>query len=99
MYGHISCFQEVLTRPHFPIVEKVILIFQNLKEYLFDPYLHNRGQNVYQVVEKWIQWISPINGKFKLNFDGFKVTSKCASGQVVRNSNGIIKMAACRHVG
>ena len=47
------------------------------------------------MVEKLIQWIPPINGRFKLNFDGSKVESKCASGWVIRDSNGIIKMAAC----
>ena len=36
---------------------------------------------------------------FKLNFDGFRVETKSASSWVIRNSNGIIKMVACRHLG
>ena len=40
-----------------------------------------------------------MNGRFKLNFDGSRVESKSASGWVIRDSNGIIKMAACRHLG
>ena len=34
-----------------------------------------------------------------MNFDGSRVESKSASGWVIRDSNGIIKMAACRHLG
>ena len=51
------------------------------------------------MVEKWIHWIPLITDRFKLNFDGSQVESKCASGWVIRHFNGIIKMTACRHLG
>ena len=83
----------------FLVIEKVTLIFQNLQKYLFDPYLHNEGWNVFHLVEEWICWIPPINNRLKLNFDDSRVESKRALGWVIRDSNGIIKMAACKHLG
>ena len=40
-----------------------------------------------------------VIGRFKLNFDGCRVESKSASGWVIKDSDGIIKMVACRHLG
>ena len=48
---------------------------------------------------KWIHWIPPINNKFKLNFDGSRVQNISALRWVIRDSNDIIKLAACRHIG
>ena len=50
-------------------------------------------------MEEWIRWIPPINNRFKLNFDGSRVQNISALGWVIRDSNGIIKMAACNHIG
>ena len=47
-------FKKVRSNP-FLLIEKTTFIFQNLQEYLFDPYLHNEGQNVFHFVEKWIR--------------------------------------------
>ena len=33
-----------------------------------------------------------------MNFDGSRVESKSALGWVISDSNGIIRMAACRHL-
>ena len=51
------------------------------------------------MVEKWIFWIPPINERSKLNFDDSKIQNRSASGWVIRDSNGIIKMDANRHLG
>ena len=51
------------------------------------------------MVEKWIRWIPPINGRFKLNFDGSRDQNISASRLAFRYSNGTIKMAASRHLG
>ena len=91
-------FKKVRPNP-FLVIEKVTVIFQNLQEYLFYPYLHNKGRNVFHLVEKWIHWIPLINDRFKLNFDDSRVEIKIASGWVTRDSNGIIKTAACKHLG
>ena len=83
----------------FLVIEKATLITQNLQEYNFDPNLHNEGRNVSRTVEKWISLIPPINNRFKLNFDGSRVQNISGLRWVIRNSNGIIKMATCRHIG
>ena len=41
---------------------------------------------------------SSINGIFKLNFDSLKIENKSASGWVIRDSNGIIKVVVIRHI-
>ena len=46
-------FKKVQSNP-FLVIKNVTLIFQNLKEYLFDPYLQNKDRNVFEVIEKWI---------------------------------------------
>ena len=81
------------------VIEKSTLIFQKLQEYIFDPDLQNEGHNVSRMMEKWICWIPPINNRLKLNFDGSRVQNISALGWVIRDSNGIIKMAASRHIG
>ena len=48
---------------------------------------------------KWIHWIPPIYDRFKLNFDGLGINDTSALGWVIKDSNGIIKMAGCRHLG
>ena len=51
---------------------------------------------------KWLKLDSldsPINGRLELNFDGSRVESKSVSEWVIRDSNGTIKMIACRHLG
>ena len=81
----------------FLVIEKVALIFQNLQDYIFYPDFHNEGCNVSRMVEKWICWIPLINNRFKLTFDGSRVQNISALRWVIRDSNDIIKMAACRH--
>ena len=54
----------------FLIIEKAILTFQNPHKLMSDAYPSNKGRNVPRRVKKWIKWILPINGIFKLNFDG-----------------------------
>lgn len=66
---------------------------------MFDPHFHNEGQNVFQLVEKWIRWIPLINGRFKLNFDDSRVENRCASRWVIRESNESIKMVVYKHLG
>ena len=39
-------------------------------------YLPNEWHNVTQMIEKLIHWISQINEKFKLNFDGLRIENK-----------------------
>ena len=51
------------------------------------------------MIEKWIHWIPPIYDRFKLNFDDSRINDTSALGWVIRDSNGIIKMAGCRHLG
>ena len=55
-------------------------------------------RNVPQIVEEWIRWISPINGKFKLNFNGLNIENKSISIWVIRDSNNTIKMVVSRHI-
>ena len=50
-------------------------------------------------MEKWIRLIPLINNRFKLHFDGSRVQNISDLGWVIKDSNGIIKMAACRHIG
>ena len=42
---------------------------------------------------------SLINIRFKLNFDGYRVQNISVLGWVILDSNGFIKMAACRYIG
>ena len=65
---------------------------------MIDSQLQNEGCFVPQVVEKWICWIPLISGNFKLNLDGSRVENRSTLGWVIRNSNGIIKMATSRHM-
>ena len=90
-------FKKIQPNP-FLIIEKVTSNFQTLQEYAIDSQLQNEGCFVPQVVAKWIRWIPPINGNFKLNLDGSRVENRSASGWVIRNSNCIIKMATSRHM-
>ena len=50
--------------------------------------------NPFLIIEK-----SPINNRFKLNFDGSIVQNISVLRWVIRDSNSIIKMAACRQIG
>ena len=49
-------------------------------------------------VEKWIRWIPPINGRFKLKFDGSRINNISASGWVIRDTNETIKMVESRYL-
>ena len=40
----------------------------------------------------------PISNRFKLNFDGYRVQNISVLGWVIRDSSGIIKIAARRHI-
>ena len=51
------------------------------------------------MMEKWVHWIPSIYDRFKLNFDGLRINDTSALGWVIRNSNGIIKMVGCKHLG
>ena len=44
-------------------------------------------------------WIPPINEIFKLNFNGLRINNISVSGWVIRDSNGIIKVAGSSHLG
>ena len=55
-----------------------------------DSYLNNEGCNIPRRVEKWIRWVPPINGRFKLNFDGSKINNISDSRWVIRDTNGTI---------
>ena len=57
-------------------MEKAILNFQNLQHYMINSYLQNERHKVSQMVEKWIIWILPINGRFKLNVYDSKIENK-----------------------
>ena len=59
------------------------------------PILLHEGCNI----AWWIRWIPPIIVRFKSYFDGSRMLDKSALGWVIRDSNSIIKMAACKHVG
>ena len=83
-------FKKIKPNPFF-IIEKATLIFQNLHGILTKSYLHNEGHIVPSMVEKLIRWTPPINGRFKLNFDGSRVQNRSAL-----DSNGTFKMAANR---
>ena len=91
-------FRKIQPNP-FLVIEKATLIYKNLQDYLIDPYqLHGR-HSITRRIEKWIRWIPHINGRFKLNFNGSKIHNTSVLGWVIRDSNGIIKMVACRHIG
>ena len=62
-------------------------------------YLQIEGCNVPWMVENLIRWIPPVNGRFKLNFDGSKIKNKSVLGWAIRDSNGTIKMTANIHIG
>ena len=64
----------------FLIIEKATLVFQNLYIVIGDPYMRNERQKVLRMVEKWIHWIPPIIGRFKLNFDGLGIQNRSTSG-------------------
>ena len=66
---------------------------------MIDPQLQNKRRFVPQVVETLACWIPPISGNFKLNFDGSRVENRSAWWWVIRDSNGIIKIATSRHTG
>ena len=62
------------------IIEKATLIFQNIHGSLSESYFHNKGHIVSCMIEKWIRWIPPINGRYKLNFDDARVQNRSALG-------------------
>ena len=82
----------------FLVIEKSILIFQNIHDYLHVPYPLREGCNVNRRVEKWIRWILLIIGRFKLNFDGLRMQNKSALRWVSRDFNDIINMVAYKYV-
>ena len=91
-------FRKIKPNP-FLVIEKATSTFQNLHEFINDTYLSNDEHFVPRKVEKWIRWIPPINGRFKLNFDGSRINNITASSWVIRDSNGTIKIAGSRHLG
>ena len=62
-------------------------------------YTNNKGHNVPRTIERWIRWILPINGRFKLNFDGSRTNNISTSSWVIRDSNECIKVAGSRQLG
>ena len=82
----------------FLIIDRATLTFQNLHELISNAYPSNEGCNVPRRVENWIRWIPPINGRFKLNFDGSKINNISALGWVIKNSYRIIMVAGSRHL-
>ena len=50
------------------------------------------------MVKRWIHWISLINRRFKLNFDGSRIENKSALGWFIKYSNGTITMVASRNI-
>ena len=91
-------FRKIKPNP-FLIIEKATSSFQNLNKLMSDDYPTNEGHNVPRKVERWIRWIPPINERFKLNLDGSMINNISASSWVIKNSNGIIKVAGSRHLG
>ena len=91
-------FRKIKLNP-FLVIEKTISTFKNLYEFMSDTYLSNKWHFVPHKVEKWIQWIPPIHGKFKLNFDSSRINNISVSSWVIRDSNGTIKKAGNRHLG
>ena len=65
---------------------------------MIDSYLQIKRRKVHWLVKKWICWIPPINGRFKLNFDGSRVENKNVSGWVIGDFNGTIEMIANKHI-
>ena len=61
---------------------------------MIDSYLQNERRNIPWMVKRWIHWISLINGRFKLNFDGSRIENKSALGWFIKYSNGTITMVA-----
>ena len=68
----------------FFIIEKDTFNFQNLQEFVIDPQLQNEGRFVPRVLEKWICWIPPTSGNFKLNFDGLRVENISALDELLK---------------
>ena len=80
----------------FLIIEKVTLTFKNLNGFMNEYCFNSEGCNIPRIVEKLIH---PINEILKLNFDGSKINNISASGWVIRDTNGTIKMTGSRHLG
>ena len=91
-------FRERKPNP-FLIIEKATLTFQNLIEFMNGSCFDSEGCNIPRRVEKWIKWIPPINGRFKLKFDGSQINNISDSGWVIRDTNETIKMVGSRHLG
>ena len=90
-------FRKIKPNP-FLIIEKATSTFQNLHELISETYLSNEEHFVPCKVEKGIRWIPPINGRFKLNFDGSRINNTSALGWVIRDFNGTINIARSRHL-
>ena len=90
-------FRKIHLNP-FLVIEKVTLNFQNLQNYMIDSFLQIERNNILQMVEKWIRWISLINERFKLNFDGLRIKNKSDSWWIIRDSNGTMEIVTSRHI-
>ena len=82
----------------FIIIEKTTLTFKICNEFMNEFCFNSEGSNIPCIVEKWIRWIHQINGIFKLNFDGSMINNINASGWVIRDTNGFIKMTGSIHL-
>lgn len=101
IFGHKEiklCLESLIPIP-FLIIEKAIITFQNIHEFMHGSYFTSKGCNAPRRVEKWIQWIPPIKGRFKLNFVGLRINNISASGWVIRDFSETIKMTGSRHLG
>ena len=83
----------------FLIIEKVIIIFQNLHKLMSNSYLNNEGCKVSRRVENRIRWNPHINGIFKLNVDGSRINNIRASEWAIKDFNATIKLIKSRHLG
>ena len=90
-------FKNIQLNP-FLVIEKDIVIFQNLQYHSIDPHHLSEGYKSSQIVKKLIRWIPPIYDRFKLNFDDPRIKDTNALGWVIRDSNSIIKTVGCMTV-
>ena len=90
-------FRKIKPNP-FLITKKATSTFQILLELISDAYPNKEACNAPHKVENWIRWIPPSNGRFKLNLNGSMINSISVSRWVIRDSNGINKVARSRYL-
>ena len=75
-------------------MENIGIIMWNVGNHRNQVVFKEMQPNPFLIIEK-----SFVNNRFKLNFDGSIVQNISVLGWVIRDSNSIIKMVACRQIG